>query len=132
MADSVDKFVDTYVEALRDQNAAIFAGAGLSIPAGIVDWKELVREIAEDIGLDVDREDDLVTVAQYHLNSRGRAKINQALVNEFSDLATLTDNHRILASLPIRTYWTTNYDTLLEEALKASGKTADVKITPEN
>jgi hypothetical protein len=33
----IDSFIDTYVQALHDQNAAIFAGAGLSIPAGMVD-----------------------------------------------------------------------------------------------
>lgn len=132
MADPIASFINTYVAALRDQNAAVFAGAGLSIPAGILDWKELLREIAQDVGLDVDREHDLVTVAQYHHNRRGRHRINQTLVNEFSARAHLTDNHKILAALPIRTFWTTNYDTLLEDALRAVGKTPDVKITTEN
>lgn len=130
--DSIDSFVNAYVEALHDQNAAVFAGAGLSIPAGIIDWKELLRDIAADVGLDVDKEHDLVTVAQYHLNKRGRHKINQSLVNEFAARATLTENHKVLASLPIRTFWTTNYDTLIEQALKAAGKTPDVKITTAN
>lgn len=120
------------MEALRDQNAAVFVGAGLSIPGGFVDWKGLLRGIARDVGLDVDQEHDLITVAQFHLNERGRHKINQALVDEFSSRARLTDNHRILASLPIRTYWTTNYDSMIEQALDSAGKTADVKITPEN
>jgi hypothetical protein len=131
-ADPVDAFVNAYVDTLQDQNAAVFAGAGLSIPAGFVDWKALLRDIAKDVGLDVDQEHDLITVAQYHLNEHGRHRINQALIDEFSSRASLTDNHRILASLPIRTFWTTNYDGLIEQALQAAGKTADVKITPEN
>jgi len=129
----IDSFVDTYVQALHDQNAAVFAGAGLSIPAGMVDWKGLLRNIASDIGLDVKKEDDLISVAQFHLNERrGRHQINQALIDEFARRARLTENHKILASLPIRTYWTTNYDTLLEDALKAADKTPDVKITVQN
>jgi hypothetical protein len=129
----VDLFVNTYVEALQDQNAALFAGAGLSIPAGVVDWKELMRSIAEDIGLDVDKEHDLITVAQFHVNERGgRHRINQTLVYEFSSRASLTDNHAILASLPIRTFWTTNYDTLIEDALHKAHKKPDVKNTVEN
>ena len=132
-ADLTKTFIGDYVEAIHDQNAAVFAGAGLSIPAGIVNWKSLLRDIARDVGLDVDRETDLVAVAQYHLNEHGsRHKINQALVSEFSARARSTKNHEILASLPIRTYWTTNYDTLLEDALKAAGKTPDVKSTPAN
>src|SRR6476661_3812094 len=111
----VDRFINVYVQALRDENAAIFAGAGLSIPAGLVDWAALMREIAEDVGLSVDREHDLVSLAQFHVNERGgRHRINQALITEFAERASLTDNHKLLASLPIRTYWTTNYDTLLE------------------
>jgi Sir2- and TIR-associating SLOG family/SIR2-like domain len=131
--DRIDSFVDTYVQALDDTNAAVFAGAGLSIPAGLADWKGLLRGIAADVGLDVDQEDDLVTVAQFHYNERGgRHRINQALINEFSNLASVTENHRILAALPIRTFWTTNYDTLIEESLRAAGKKPDVKVTPES
>jgi len=131
--DPIDSFIDTYVQALHDQNAAIFAGAGLSIPAGLVNWKELLKDIASDIGLDVNKEEDLITVAQFHVNERGgRHRINQALIDEFSSRAKSTDNHRLLATLPIRTYWTTNYDVLLEDSLRAAGKTPDVKITVNN
>lgn len=131
--DLIDSFIDTYVQALHDQNAAVFAGAGLSIPAGMMDWKGLLRNIAREIGLDVKKEDDLVTLAQFHVNERGgRHQINQALIHEFARRAKLTENHRILASLPIRTYWTTNYDSLIEESLKTASKTPDVKVTVEN
>ncbi|MCB2141125.1 SIR2 family protein [bacterium] len=129
----IDSFINTYVQALRDQNAAIFAGAGLSIPSGIVDWKGLLRGIAKDLGLDVDKEDDLITVAQFHVNERGgRHGINQTLIDEFSRRSAVTENHKILSSLPIRTYWTTNYDTLIEESLKVARKKADVKVTVES
>jgi hypothetical protein len=125
--DPIDAFVDIYVQALRDQNAAIFAGAGLSIPAGLVNWKELLKDIARDIGLDVNKEDDLITLAQFHVNERGgRHRINQALINEFSGRAKSSDNHKLLAALPIRTYWTTNYDVLIEESLRGVGKTPDL------
>ncbi|MDX2181544.1 MAG: SIR2 family protein [Bryobacteraceae bacterium] len=133
MSINLDSFIDAYVQALYDQNAAVFAGAGLSIPAGLVDWKGLLKNIARDVGLDVKKEDDLITVAQFHVNEkRSRHQINQALIHEFATRAKLTDNHRLLASLPVRTYWTTNYDTLIEQSLKQSGKAPDVKITVEN
>jgi len=129
----IDSFIDTYVQALHDQNAAVFVGAGLSIPAGMVDWKGLLKNIARDIGLDVKKEEDLITLAQFHVNERrSRHQINQALIHEFSTRAKLTKNHKILSSLPIRTYWTTNYDPLVEESLRQMGKTPDVKVTVEN
>ena len=130
---TVEEFIRTYAQAISDNNAAVLVGAGLSIPAGLVNWKDLMRSIASEIGLDVEKEHDLVALAQYHLNERrGRQRINQTLVNEFSERAKLTENHRILARLPIATYWTTNYDHLLETALKEEGKRVDIKITGEN
>ncbi len=129
MAD-MDTFVRVYSQALRDENAAVFAGAGLSIPTGLVDWAALMRDIAQDVGLSVDAEHDLLSVAQFHVNERGgRHRINQALVTEFAERSTLSENHRILASLPIRTFWTTNYDTLIEESLRQARKRVDVKTT---
>jgi hypothetical protein len=130
---TVDNFVDSFSQAISDRNAAVFAGAGLSIPAGMVNWKALMKAIAHDVGLDVAKEDDLVALAQYHVNRVGvRHKINQALVTEFSERAKSTTNHGLLASLPIRTYWTTNFDHLIEEALRAVGKKPDVKSRTQN
>lgn len=130
---SLDEFYEAYEKALANGDAALFAGAGLSQPAGFVNWKELMREIARDLGLDIDKESDLIAIAQYHHNDRtNRAKLNQKLINEFTQDATITENHRIIAQLPIRTIWTTNYDTLIEDAFREAKKRCDVKISPEN
>ena len=55
--------------------------------------------------------------------------MNRVLIEQLSPGHAPTDNHRILARLPIKTYWTTNYDKLLEDSLKAAGKIPDVKYT---
>ncbi len=128
---AVKAFYDNFGQALLEGNAAIFAGAGLSRPSGYVDWPELLREIAKDLGLDVDRETDLVAIAQYHLNKRGsRGELNQLIVNEFTKNSKATRNHEIIANLPIHTVWTTNYDTLLEDTFKAAHRRVDVKVLP--
>lgn len=125
------KLVNLLSKELEEGNLAVFAGAGFSRDAGFVDWKTLLRPIAEDLDLDVEKEWDLVTLAQYHtnVNHANRAKLNQLLVTEFSTNVTPTDNHRILSRLPIGTYWTTNYDNLIESALQSMGKIADTKYT---
>jgi hypothetical protein len=125
----IESFIRDYVKHLSEGNAAIFAGAGLSRGAGFVDWKELLREIAKDLGLNIDEEYDLISVAQYHVNDRGPDKIKSKIIHEFSDEVDLTENHKILARLPINTYWTTNYDHLLERALKDEHKIADAKYS---
>lgn len=127
---SIERFIQDYLTELEDENAAVFAGAGLSAPAGFVNWKALLRQLAEDIELDVEKEHDLVTLAQYHVNkhSNNRADLNQAILENFSTReARQTENHKILSRLPISTFWTTNYDTLIEDSLKRSGKAPDVK-----
>ncbi len=129
---SKKELVTKFTKAIREGNAAIFAGAGLSRPSGYVDWKNLLRPLAEEIDLDVDKENDLVAVAQYYRNKRGtRGSINQTIVDAFSSDAEINENVRILTRLPISTYWTTNYDHLIEEGLKESSRKPDVKITQE-
>lgn len=127
-------FIDDFSKALKENNAAIFAGAGLSSGAGFVNWTELLRSVAEELRLKIEREQhDLVSLAQYYCNEHGgRGKLNQIITDEFQRRASITENHRILARLPITTYWTTNYDTLIETALREIGKNPDVKIDPEN
>jgi Sir2- and TIR-associating SLOG family/SIR2-like domain len=126
-------FVIKFLKELRENNAAVFIGAGLSKAAGYVDWQGLLSDIAKNLGLDSTKETDLVALAQYHLNSNAtnRHHLSQLLIDEFSDLKEPTTNHEILARLPIRTYWTTNYDRLIEKALEASGKRVDSKYTKE-
>ena len=135
MSDQASKeCVKQFVIALREKNAAVFIGAGFSKAAGFVDWKELMRDTALDLGLDVDRETDLIAIAQYHLNERlgNRSIINQLIIEHFVKEAEITPNHRILADLPLATFWTTNYDDLIERSLKDAGKTPDVKRISEN
>jgi len=125
------RLVDEIVKELNDDNFAIFAGAGLSSGAGFVDWKALLKPIAEELDLDVERENDLIAVAQYHCNKNmnNRAKLNQIILDELSRKVVPTKNHEIIARLPIKTIWTTNYDKLIENTLESSGKIVDIKYT---
>jgi hypothetical protein len=124
----VRAFIRAFTDELVDNNVAIFAGAGMSASLGYVNWKELLRSVAEELGLDIDRETNLVALAQYHLNERrNRSELNRRIISEFSDIRKPTTNHEILARLPISTYWTTNYDRMIETALEQANKIADVK-----
>lgn len=124
----IKTFIKDFVNDLYSNNAAVFAGAGMSKGAGYVDWPGLLSDIAEELGLSVDKEYDLISLAQYHVNHKqSRSKINKKILEEFTEDIDLTENHRILARLPIDTYWTTNYDKLIERALREQFKIADVK-----
>ena len=68
MAVSREELIREYAKAIRQGNAAVFGGAGLSRASGYVNWKELIRPMAKDIDLDVDKENDLLAVAQFYKN----------------------------------------------------------------
>lgn len=127
-----NRLIRTLSQELQEESLALFAGAGLSAAVGFVNWVELLRPIAEELNLDIEKEKaDLVSLAQYHLNTNGanRSKLNQLLINNFCKDVKISPNHMILSRLPISTYWTTNYDKLLEASLEKVGKIPDVKYT---
>ena len=124
----INSFIDDYIKCIKEGSAAIFAGAGLSVASGYVDWKELLRNPAKRIGLDVNKETDLVALAQYIYNKDGSKQPMAELIrNNFVSCNNINENHEILAKLPIKTYWTTNYDSLIEDSLRKNGKNPDVK-----
>lgn len=128
MAISKEELIRKYVRAIHDGNAAVFAGAGLSRPSGFVDWKGLLRPLASDIGLNVDKEHDLLSLAQFYKNKKGDgSSVSQEILNAFSKDVNLNDNIKILSRLPIYTYWTTNYDELLESGIREAHRKPDVK-----
>ncbi len=74
----------------------------------------------------------MVSLAQYHSNeNNGNHKISQKIVQEFAKNESPTENHKILARLPISTFWTTNYDNLIETSLRNAGKVVDIKHQPK-
>ena len=127
----IESFIKNYVKALKEKNAVVFAGAGMSVSQGFFDWKKLLKPIADKLGLDINEEQhDLTALAQFFVDDHGgvRGELDQILVEEYgkSNLE-VSNNHRILARLPIQIYWTTNYDRLIEKALLEEGKTPDIK-----
>ena len=126
----IELFIKDFVKDLSEGTASIFAGAGLSVPAGFVNWSELMEDIALDLGLTIDNEKDLISLAQFHVNEhRTRSKIIRKILDEFIEESELSENHRIISRLPISSIWTTNYDHLIESAFRDEDKIADVKYT---
>jgi hypothetical protein len=125
-------FINSFVTEINNGDAAIFAGAGMSASLGFVNWKGLLKDLAEELNLDIEKEHDLISVAQYHFNKFKRGKINNKIINEFSTLSAGSENHRILSRIGIDTYWTTNYDQIIERTLESSGMTVELKVRSED
>ena len=125
-------FINAFVTEINNGDAAIFAGAGLSASLGFVNWKGLLKDLADELNLNIDKEHDLLSIAQYHFNKFKRGKINNKIKNEFTTLKMGSENHRSLSRIGIDTFWTTNYDQLIEKTLEADGKTVERKIRNED
>lgn len=121
--------IKAYSEALLHANAGVFVGAGLSLGARYPSWRRLVRDMAREVGLDADREADLPGVVQYFLNKAGktRTRLAHTIVEHFGEEKPIPDILRILARLPLRQIWTSNYETLIERAWLEQRKRLDVK-----
>lgn len=125
--------IKKYCEALDEGRAAIFAGAGLSASAGFVNWAGLLKNVADELNFKIDKHTNLVDLAQYYVNeTKSTHELSSAILNKFPSSTAPTENHKILASLPIDVYWTTNFDKLIENALKEADKVYDVKTLPES
>lgn len=115
---SADLVAEGFARAVRRREAALFVGSGVSIPSGAPSWYELLKRYENDLEITIDANEDLPQIAQYvvnaNLGNRG------ALVASIKDLTARStgpnDIHRSMTLIPVDVIWTTNYDTLIEEA----------------
>lgn len=119
-------YLDRMVEEIQRGYFCIFAGAGLSAASGYVDWKTLLEPMGKQLGLNMNM--DLTLLAQYYENKFTRDELNRRILEEFAKIPKSNDNMEILASMPIHKYWTTNYDSVIEDTLKSNNKIVDVII----
>lgn len=133
MSISKSVFIKKYTEAIVRDEAAVFAGAGYSREAGFCDWKGLLRDIATDIELDIEKETDYISLAQYYENANGYHALCNTILDAFSKYK---DNYKLakaVEALPIKTFWTTNYDHFIEDTLRNDfKKLVDIKRTTKN
>lgn len=126
-------FIRDYVNAIKNSNAAIFAGAGLSMPSGTMSWSNLLIDVAEELQLSEDKTTDMPTMAQYYENLKdSRNEISEIIMASFEEYIKPNINQELIAELPIETVWTTNYDDLLEQAYEKEYKKTLVKRSPDD
>jgi hypothetical protein len=66
-------FLKEFPESLAEETAAIFVGPGAAIGAGYPSWKNLLRDIGEELGVSSDDVSDLAALAQWHIRRRSGA-----------------------------------------------------------
>lgn len=115
-------FIQNYSKQIKANNAIVFVGAGLSIPAGAINWQMLIEPWARQLNIGFDKH-TFPQIVQWYIDyiQNRRDVIQEIIMNICPDEAIPTENYRLLAKLAVSTFWTTNYDHLLEDALKYRG-----------
>lgn len=124
------KFLDEISQKMKQGDISIFAGAGLSIASGYVDWKKLLEPISKQLRLNPNI--DLTEIAQYYEDKFGRQGLNSLVFNEFDKIPKNNENINWLSKMPISEYWTTNYDHVIEQAIKKQGKSYQKLVKKED
>ena len=123
-------YLDQISEQMKLGYLSVFAGAGLSVASGYVDWKRLLEPLCKQMRLNSDK--DLTEIAQYYKNEYGRQGLNDIVFNEFAKMPKNNENVTWLAKLPIKEYWTTNYDDIIEQEIQKRGKVVETIINQES
>ena len=116
-------YLDEISEQMKLGYVSVFAGAGLSVASGYVDWKRLLEPLCKQMRLNINK--DLTEIAQYYKNQYGRQGLNDIVFNEFAKIPKNNENATWLAKLPIKEYWTTNYDDIIEREIQKCGKVVE-------
>lgn len=126
MADPARKrFLKEFPIALHEGNGVAFVGAGVSKAAGYPTWAELLKDIGEELGVRSSDIYDLAALAQWHISENGGAGVRNVIKAEIGQDRDVPETLQVLARLPIRHIWTTNYDRLVERAFGAISRPID-------
>lgn len=127
MMRTVKRFLDDFSAAVRDEHAAVFVGAGVSMAAGYPSWSALLAEIGEEIGVRSSDVYDLAALAQWSIQENGGAtRVRNVIKREIGQDRDVPETLGTIARLPVRTLWTTNYDRLIERAFASISRPLDV------
>eukprot|EP00127_Corallochytrium_limacisporum_P007374 Clim_evm11s249 gene=Clim_evmTU11s249 len=114
----------------------LFVGAGVSKGAGLPDWKRLLMELADILGLDEGTKKALRFIdpldAATYLKAHQDKDQLALMVSELLRSPYYAISHALLASLPVQNYVTTNYDQLMENALNSTYPKQEFSVLPHD
>ncbi|HEX2553340.1 MAG TPA: SIR2 family protein [Microvirga sp.] len=122
--------IEDLVTAIRNRQAILFAGAGVSMTVGLPSWRTLIDHIAAELGLDpgtVSGADmNYLTLAEYYRIRMGsigplRSWMDRSWTIPDETLRT-SKVHALIGRLDFPIVYTTNFDRNLETAFQLQGR----------
>lgn len=115
--------------AVQERRAILFVGAGVSISVGLPSWEMLIRQMAQELGLDAGlslQRDRFQTLAEYYRLQHGSIGPLRSWMDRNWSVSRKkveqSELHRLIVSLDFPIIYTTNYDRNLEVAFELHGR----------
>lgn len=126
VAATTKRFLKDYPEALIGGGGAVFVGAGVSMGAGYPSWASLLTEVGEELGVKSGELHDLAALAQWSIQENGSAtQVRNVIKEQIGAEHAVPITLEIIARLPVKFIWTTNYDRLVERAFGSVNRPID-------
>lgn len=126
VAATTKRFLKDYPEALIGGAGAVFVGAGVSMGAGYPSWASLLTEVGEELGVKSGELHDLAALAQWSIQENGSAtQVRNVIKEQIGAEHAVPVTLEIIARLPVKFIWTTNYDRLVERAFGSVNRPID-------
>ena len=119
--------IQNLASAIKKRKAILFVGAGASLSLGLPSWHELIRHMAEELGLsDADNITDYLSLAEYYKLKRGtlgalRSWMDVTWHGSNVDVSK-SELHHLIVELDFPIIYTTNYDRWIEKTFDHYGK----------
>ncbi len=122
--------IEDLVTAIRNRQAILFAGAGVSMTVGLPSWRTLIDHIGQEMGLDPavlsGSDVNYLTLAEYYRIRMGsigplRSWMDRSWTIPDETLRT-SRVHELICQLDFPIVYTTNFDRNLETAFQLRGK----------
>jgi hypothetical protein len=122
--------VEDLIEAVKDRQAILFAGAGVSMTVGLPSWRTLVKHMAEELGIDLgetpDPDVNHLTLAEFYRLKQGSIGPLRSWMDRnwtIPEKALKASKvHELICRLDFPIVYTTNFDRNLETAFELHGK----------
>ena len=103
------------VDSLKKGHFSVFCGAGATADSTGVTWKDLFKKALSVLDKDVT---DYYRLAEYYKLQYGRNKLITEVSSAFSKINSSKHIEHLL-NLPMFSYWTTNFDCIIEQMISS-------------
>src|SRR5919112_1992700 len=122
--------LEDLARAIRDRQAILFAGAGVSMTVGLPSWRTLIEHIAEELELEpgaiAGSDVNYLTLAEFYRLKQGSIGPLRSWMDRnwsIPDEALKTSRvHQLICELDFPILYTTNFDRNLETAFQLHGR----------